>query len=210
MSAALEASLEELERRLRAKGLFGRGSDSVSLRVPGARSALCFSEGTEPRMVDFDDPADGVAALHTFAYSARPDVGGIVLGVTPWSSALEALGVPVPSLFDEQARHIGRPAEPVADGDGVGLEKALGTGTNAFVIGGKRLGLGATPNRVVLNADLFEKCAKAFVLAASTGEPVRALPDWASELWYERLRKDQLRAAAAYASGRVPDGMDGY
>ena len=62
----------------------------------------------------------------------------------------------------------------------------------------------------MLNADLFEKCGKAFVLATSTGRPVRALPRWASALWVGHLRRDQARAVAAHAVGRVPEGMDAY
>ena len=72
------------------------------------------------------------------------------------------------------------------------------------------MALGSTPNRVVLNADLFEKCAKAFVIAASSGESPHALPRWASDVWVNRLAKDRARAALAYQSGVVPEGMDGY
>ena len=210
MGDLLRQSLDDIERRLRTKRLFDTESASISLRVPGQSAALFAHACDEPRIVSFSDDMTGDAALHTCVFQARPDVGGIVVGSTMWMSALSAMGVALPSLFDEQARHIGRPALPVAPGDLQALADSLAGGANAVLVGTRRVGLGSTPNRVVLNADLFEKCAKAFVLAASTGQPVRPLPAWASALWYEHLRKDQRRAASAYRSGRVPEGMDAY
>jgi ribulose-5-phosphate 4-epimerase/fuculose-1-phosphate aldolase len=210
MSDLLRQALDDIERRLRTKRLFDGESASISLRVPGQSAALFAHAGDEPRTVSFSDGVTGDAALHACVYQARPDVGGIFVGTTMWMTALAALGVALPSLFDEQARHIGRPAAPVAPGDLGALAESLANGANAVLVGTRRVGLGSTPNRVVLNGDLFEKCAKAFVLAASTGQPVRPLPAWASALWYEHLRKDQRRAASAYRSGRVPEGMDAY
>lgn len=210
MSDSLRRSFDEVEQRLRAKGLFGGEPDSLSLRVPGQAAAFFARAGKDPEVIRFANDFNEEVALHTRVYQARPDVGGIVVGSTTWMPALAALGVALPSLFDEQARHIGTPAPPVLAGDVEGLVESLAAGANAALIGARRVGLGSTPNRVVLNADLFEKCAKAFVVASSTGQPVRPLPAWASDLWYEHLRKDRLRAASAYRSGRVPEGMDAY
>ena len=202
--------LVDIERRLEAKGLFDRSSSSLSLRVPGENAALFTLGGDAPRTLELDAETDEHAAIHACVYRARQDVGGVVVGTSRWTTALASLGIAVPSLFDEQARHIGPGAPPIAERDLSSLERALSTGTNALVIGNLRIGLGSTPNRVVLNADLFEKCTKAFVVASATGGSVHGLPPWACELWYERLRKDQLRAAAAYGAGRVPSGMDAY
>ena len=135
MSHSLLRSLEDVEQRLSAKGLFGHESDSVSLRVPGQAAALFALAGQEPRVVGLDDESFETSALHTRVYRARPDVGGIVVGETMWMSALAALGVALPSLFDEQARHIGRPSCPSADGDLDGLLERLADGGNAAPLG---------------------------------------------------------------------------
>lgn len=210
MSALSTSSLEQVGHRLREKSLFGAPADSTSLRGPD-EDGVSFRRAGENASDLFEEAeATKDAALHVAVYRARPDVGAILVGTTPWMKALSAMGVRLPSLFDEQARHIGPVPAPLAEGEYERLVAELGSGANAALVGSTRVCLGSTPSRVVLNADLFEKCAKAFVLAASTGLPVRPLPAWASELWYARLRNAQTRAATAYRAGRLPEGMDSY
>lgn len=208
MTDALTTSLDDVADRLARKHLFGGEADSVSLRVPGQNEALIRTGDGAVRRLFFGGERNADEALHARVYQARPDVGGIFLGATAWTSALAALGIGLPSLFDEQARHIGPSGPPIDDPTDLG--GALRSGGNAHFVAGRRLVLGSTANRVVLNADLVEKCTKAFMLAVSSGGTVSPLPSWVSALWYARLRKDQERAANAYLSGSVPDGMDAY
>jgi hypothetical protein len=67
-----------------------------------------------------------------------------------------------------------------------------------------------TAKRLALNAELFEKCAKAYVLARAAGGPVHAPAWWARAIAGRRLIKDERRAAARFAQGLPPEDNDHY
>ena len=210
MKAQIETMLLKDVARFRAKGLYGNPEDSFSIRVPG-RSEFFMVQGADTRLRrSIMDASDGVAALHAHLYRARPDAGALLLGRSPWCTALAALNATIPLLFDEQARHIGKVEASVAAGDLPGLEEAVAGGANVAIVGGQRLCLGVTPERIVLNAELFEKCAKAFVIAHSSGAPVKCLPEKSCRFYIQRMLDDQARAAASLAAGRIPEGMNAY
>lgn len=211
MTDLIEERLKETEQRLRERALFGAENDSLSLRVSGANAFILTDAATKARRTIAAAAADSkIERLHAAIYRTRPDAGAVVAGTTDWTVPLLATGSTLPTLFDEQARHLGEPCPPVGAGDWSGLESAIRPGGNALTFGNQRIVLGTTPNRVVLNADLFAKCAKAFVIAASTAETVRPLPRWARQIWVRRLRADQAKAARAHREGRIPEGMDAY
>ena len=210
MNDTIKELLLQDQARFFAKGLFGHPDDSFSIRVPGrSEFVMVQGAGSRPRHIIMDAP-DGVAALHAKLYRARPDAGAVLLGRSPWCTALAALDATMPVLFDEQARHIGKVEASVAAGNLPGLEKAVAGGANVAIIGGQRLCLGVTPERIVLNAELFEKCAKAFVIAHSSGAPVNSLPGKSCRFYIQRMWDDQVRAAETLASGRIPEGMNAY
>jgi hypothetical protein len=62
----------------------------------------------------------------------------------------------------------------------------------------------------MLNAELFEKCAKAYVLARATGLPMHTLPWWVCRIANGRLKKDQRRATERFALGLLPEEVKGY
>jgi hypothetical protein len=207
----VQSLLEHSGAKLRTREVYGAPGDSLSLRAPGTDAFLLATPEVDAALeVSFESPDDAVADLHASIYRSRPDAGAIVVGTTPWSAALAATGKALPALFDEQARHLGATRAPVAAGSQRRVVDALRGGSNAAVYGEQRLCLGSTPGRVVLNADLFEKCAKAFVVGHASGLQVRTLPIWMQHFWVRRLRRDQKRAARAYAKGRIPEGMDAY
>jgi hypothetical protein len=90
------------------------------------------------------------------------------------------------------------------------LAPSLRAGGNALPIGGVPVCLGTTGSRLALNAELFEKCAKACVLAAAPGGPVKPLPWWVRHIANGRLLKDEARAAACFTQGRLPEESRGY
>jgi hypothetical protein len=196
--------------RFLIKGLCGNPDDSFSIRVPG-RLEFFMVQGADtwPRHL-FMEACDGVAALHAQLYRARPDAGAALLSRSPWCTALADLDATIPLLFDEQARHIGKVEASVAAGDLPGLKKAVAGGANVAIVGEQRLCLGVTPERIVLNAELFEKCAKAFVIAHSSGAPVESLPRKSCRFYIQRMLDDQARAAETLASARIPEGMNAY
>lgn len=202
--------LADMERFL-GKGLFGQSGDSFSMRIPGQQDLLLVKAGDEkPERAAIRSPGDGIAGLHARLYGIRPDAGALLLSSTPWSAALADLDATIPVLFDEQARHLGKVEASVSREDISGLERAISRGGNAAIFGDKRLCLGLTPERIVLNAELFEKCAEAFVIAYSTGRKIHRIPWWVRAIASRRMKKDQVRAAESLAAGRIPEGMNAY
>jgi hypothetical protein len=122
------------------------------------------------------------------------------------AGALHAFGRDMPGVFDEQIRHLGRSValldEPVAAPAG---RKRLASRANAFVLPGQVPCLGMVLERAIFNAELLEKCAKAYVLASCAGLPVARIPWRVRWIANGRLMKDQRRAAARYASGQTPE-----
>jgi len=197
--------------RFEAKGLFGEAGDSLSIRVPGRDEYLLIdTQNNDVRTRSFDLTDDSDADLHAAIYRSRADAGAVLIGKTRWSSALAGLGVAIPTLFDEQARHIGKAAKPVKAGHIADLLETVQHSTNIAVYGDQRICIGTTPDRVVFNAELFEKCAKAFVIASCSGQRIRKIPGLVCFIAGGRLRKDQRRSAESYAEGRVPQGMNAY
>lgn len=197
--------------RLRAKALFGEPRDSLSVRIPGREEFLLITpDRSDPTAFSFATTGVEAADLHATIYRSRNDAGGVLIGQTPWSEALASIGAPIPTLFDEQARHIGPAGEPIAAGRPSRLRRAFEDGRNVVIYGELRICIGATPSRVVFNAELFEKSAKAFVIAHASGNRIRKLPGWVRYIARARLQRDQKRAALDYAAGRIPEGMDAY
>ncbi|MBT8470448.1 MAG: hypothetical protein KJN97_17010 [Deltaproteobacteria bacterium] len=209
-----DETIEELtsaQARLRAETLFGGPGDSLSLRIPGREEFLFVTpERSDPMTFRFHTTGPEAAELHAKIYRSRGDAGGVLIGQTPWSVALASIGARIPTLFDEQARHIGSAGKPIAMGRRERLLRALEGGSNVAIYGERRICIGSTPSRVVFNAELFEKCAYAFVIAHAGGDRVRKLPGWVRYIAGARLRRDQRRAASSYAAGRIPEGMDAY
>lgn len=199
------------EARLRSKDLFGDPGDSLSVRIPGHEQFLLMvPDSDEPRRIAFDAKGNEAAALHAAIYRARRDAGAVLVGRTKWSAALAKIGATVPTLFDEQARHIGATEKPVHIGRHERAVAALESGANVAIYGDQRICLGTTPSRVVFNADLFKKCAEAFIVAHASGHRIQHVPGWVRYIAGSRLRKDQKRAAESYDIGKIPEGMDAY
>lgn len=87
---------------------------------------------------------------------------------------------------------------------------ALGVGGNTLLVGGEPVCLGMTASRLALNAELFEKCAKAFVLAAATGGRIKPLPWLVRLIANNRLMKDERRAKLRIMEGELPEESRGY
>jgi hypothetical protein len=88
--------------------------------------------------------------------------------------------------------------------------RSLRAGGNVLLLQRQPLCLGTTATRLALNAELFEKCAKAHVLAVASGGRVRALPWWVRWIANGRMRKDASRAEARFAQGLPPEESKGY
>ena len=210
----LSPLLDDAWQRLHDRHLLG-ADGSLSMRLPGEAVMLLraahVAGGSLVRVAL--DKAQGEAAVHAAIYLTRADVGAIGVGGGAFGRTLAAFGGGLPQVFDEQARHLGHTAEPLlAIGPDLPMDarRCLATGGNLWVCGQRLAILGTTEHRLVLNAELAEKCAKAYVLAAGTGDRVHTLPWWVRRIANGRLRKDQARAAARFASGQAPEESNGY
>jgi len=86
----------------------------------------------------------------------------------------------------------------------------LRQGGNVLLVQGRPLCIGMTATRLALNAELFEKCAKAYVLAVAGGGRVHALPWIVRLVANRRLHKDEQRATQRFAQGLLPEETKGY
>jgi hypothetical protein len=199
--------------RLATKGLLHAG-DSLSMRLAGAGQILLLTAtdtGPQIAAVPLAEVGDAAPlAQHLGVYRARPDVGCVLLNRQPWASALHSFGRDMPGVFDEQVRHLGRSVgvlDCIATPQG---HARLSSGANAFVLPGQVLCLGMVPERTVFNAELLEKCAKAYVLATCAGLPVGRIPWLVRFIANGRLMKDERRAAERYAMGQAPELSTAY
>lgn len=212
---AIETMLREqwlqIRDRLQAKQLLAAPAGSLSLRIPGAESMWFGSVAdAEPRQMRLHGVAAslGGAGLHAAIYVERDDVGAVATGSGTYASCLADFGAAMPGVFDEQVRHLGcmGPAVDVAGR----LSRSLANGCNALLVGGQPVCLGMTGARVALNTELFEKCAKAYVLAVATGGRVKALPWIVRTVANRRLMKDERRAKTRFRHGQLPEESKGY
>jgi ribulose-5-phosphate 4-epimerase/fuculose-1-phosphate aldolase len=200
------ASWSSIKARLEARGLWGDGA-SLSLRVAGDETMWFGGDGdVAPRLVRLAEAAD--APVHTAVYAARADVGAVAVGGGKFGRTLSAFDGRMPVLFDEQARHLGVMSEACAAP--ADLAAALRRGGNVALVGGLPVCLGMTAKRLALNVELFEKCAKAYVLARAAGGPTHAPAWWARAIAGQRLIKDERRAAERFAQGQPPEDNDRY
>jgi ribulose-5-phosphate 4-epimerase/fuculose-1-phosphate aldolase len=211
--------LRDAARRLSAKSLL-RDGDSLSMRLAGTGQVLLLTATRNEPHIDAVPLAEGASgndapgaspSQHLVVYRSRPDVGCVVLNRQQWAASLHAFGEDMPGVFDEQVRHLGRSVgvldESIATPDGL---RRLRSGANAFVLPGQVLCLGMVLERAIFNAELLEKCAKAYVLASCTGLPVGRIPWLVRWIANGRLMKDERRAATKYATGQTPELSTAY
>jgi len=197
-----------LELRQRLSSLVESGS-SVSLRIPG-KECMWWGrlDDAAPTCIDWPEHVMGDSQTHHAIYRARADVGAVLLGGGDFARSLGDFGGVMPILFDEQARHIGHMGVPAASVQDIAA--ALQRGGNAVLIKGVPVTLGTTGTRMALNAQLFEKCAKAFTLAKASGARMTLLPWWVVLVANSRLMKDEKRATQCFARGEIPPENRGY
>jgi ribulose-5-phosphate 4-epimerase/fuculose-1-phosphate aldolase len=212
LKSNLAATLLSTRERCARQGLLGLEHAGVSARLPG-ESRFLFVDATAaiPRRQSWLEPlATLPLTLHATVYRLRPDVGAVLTGGGVFAAALHDFGGAMPVGFDEQARHLGRMPGAVSAVTAPELRARLADGTNTVLVGHLPVCFATTCQRLVLNAELLEKCAKAYVLAAATGQPVSRLPWWVGRIAMRRLRKDQRRAAGRFALGLLPEETRGY
>lgn len=140
------------------------------------------------------------SAMHGAVYQVRGDVNAIVHTHQVYTSALTLIKSPIPALFDEQARFLGRGVEiiPYAP-SGTGMlkntvAKHVKNHNNAFMMQNHgALVFGHDIERAVHNVEILEKCAMAYLLAICTEKKISKIPLAVREIAFAKLRKDQKK-----------------
>lgn len=205
----------ETAHELVRKGFLMATGGNLSLRVMGQNAfAITPSNYDYMKMtpedvciLDFDlNMLEGhlkpsvESAMHGAVYQVRGDVNAIVHTHQVYTSALTLIKSPIPALFDEQARFLGRSVEiiPYAP-SGTGMlkntvAKHVKNHNNAFMMQNHgALVFGHDMERAVHNVEILEKCAMAYLLAICTEKKISKIPLAVREIAFAKLRKDQKK-----------------
>ena len=214
-TTAIKQQIVDTCHKLVAKGYLMATGGNVSLRIPGQNAfAVTPSNYDYLKMtaedvcvLDFDlEPLEGrlkpsvEASMHGAIYQARGDVNAIIHTHQIYASALTLIKAPIPALFDEQARFLGRSVEiiPYAP-SGTGMLKNtvarhVKNHNNAFMMQNHgALVFGHDMERAMHNVEILEKCALAYLLAICSERKVSKIPLAVREVAFAKLRKDQKK-----------------
>lgn len=140
------------------------------------------------------------SAMHAAVYENRPDVNVVIHTHQIYASAFAILNQPIPALFDEQVRFLGRSVEVAAyapSGTGFlkkNLVSKLRNHCNAYLLQNHgAMCLGADAERAVFNVELLEKCSLDYLLALCTDKMPTRIPLPIRELIFTKLRSDQKK-----------------
>ncbi len=204
----------ETAQELVRKGYLMATGGNLSLRIAGNSFAITPSNYDYFKMtpddvciLDFDlNPLEGrlkpsvESAMHGAVYQVRPDVNAIVHTHQVFTSTLTLIKAPIPALFDEQARFLGRRVDiiPYAP-SGTGMlkntvAKHVKNHNNAFMMQNHgALVFGHDMERAVHNVEILEKCAQAYLLAICTERKISKIPLAVREIAFAKLRGDQKK-----------------
>ena len=197
------------------KGFLSATGGNLSVRIAGQKAfAITPSNYDYMKMVpedicvlDFDlHPLAGErkpsveSGMHGAIYQARGDVNAIIHTHQVYPSTLAILNLPIPALFDEQVRFLGRSVDviPYAP-SGTGMLKNtvarhVSNHNNAYIMANHgALLFGHDLERAMHNVEVLEKCALAYLLAVLSEKKVSKIPLPIRELAFAKLRKDQKR-----------------
>lgn len=148
------------------------------------------------------------AGMHGAIYKVRADVNAVIHTHQVYTSALALIGKPIPALFDEQVRFLGRSVGiiPYAPSGTSFLKNRIARHIknnhvssmhNAYMMQNHgALVFGHTMQRAVHNVAILEKCALAYLLAILSDEKISKIPLAVREIAFAKLRKDQKKVMA--------------
>ncbi len=208
----------ETAQKLVAKGFLMATGGNLSVRISGQPAfAITPSNYDYLKMTPEDvcvltldlEPLEGKrkpsveTGMHAAIFKVREDVNAILHTHQVYTSALSLIKAPIPALFDEQARFLGRRVEiiPYApSGTGIlarTVARHVRGHNNAYMMQNHgALVFGHDIERAVHNVEVLEKCALAYLLALVTERKTSRLPLAVRELAFAKLRKDQKKIAA--------------
>ncbi len=208
----------ETAQRLTRKGYLIATGGNLSVRITGQEAfAITPSNYDYMKMVpqdvcvlDFklnallgERKPSVESAMHAAIYEVRADVNAVVHTHQVYASALALINTPIPALFDEQTRFLGRTVKiiPYAP-SGTGMLKNtiarhIRDHNNAYIMQNHGvLCFGDDAERAAHNTEILEKCALAYLLALCTERKVTKIPLAVREIAFSKLRGDQRKVEA--------------
>lgn len=202
-------------QQLTAKGYLSATGGNLSVRIPGqAAFAITPSNYDYMKMTPDDICILGFdlsvlagqrkpsveSAMHAAVYQARADVNAVIHTHQVYPSTLAIIKMPIPALFDEQVRFLGRSVDiiPYAP-SGTGMlkntiVKHIGNHHNAYMMANHgALVFADSIERAMHNVEVLEKCALAYLLAVCTEKKVTKIPLFVREIAFAKLRKAQKK-----------------
>jgi L-ribulose-5-phosphate 4-epimerase len=142
------------------------------------------------------------SGMHAAVYQARSDVHCIIHTHQPYASALALIKMPIPALFDEQVRFLGRSVDIISYApSGTALLKnavksKVKNNNNAYILQNHGvLVFGGTMEQTIHNMALLEKCALTYLLAILTEKKISKIPLPIREIAFAKLRSDEKKFA---------------
>jgi L-ribulose-5-phosphate 4-epimerase len=205
----------EICRKLVEKGLLTGTGGNVSVRIAGEQAFAITPSNYDYMIMKPEDVCvlkwdlsaiqaamkpSVESAMHAAIYENRPDVHVVIHTHQVYASAFSLINTPIPALYDEQARFLGRSVEIVQyapSGTGFlknNIVRKLGNHANAYILQNHgALLLGPDADRTIFNVELLEKCAATYLLALCTEKKVSRVPLPFREVAFSMLRKDQKK-----------------
>ena len=214
----VKEQIVETAQKLTHKGYLMATGGNLSIRVQG-RTAFAITPSNYDYLkmipediciLDFElNVLEGKlkpsveSAMHGAIYQVRPDVNAIVHTHQVYASTLALIDAPIPALFDEQTRFLGRSVDiiPYAP-SGTGMLKNtiarhIRDHNNAYIMQNHgALCFGTDVERAAHNVEILEKCSLAYLLALCTEKKVARLPLAVREIAFAKLRGDQKKVEA--------------
>jgi L-ribulose-5-phosphate 4-epimerase len=208
----------ETARQLTKKGYLMATGGNLSVRISG-QSGLAITPSNYDYMkmlsedicvLDFElNVLEGQlkpsveSGMHAAIYQARPDVNAVVHTHQVYASALTLIRMPIPALFDEQTRFLGRSVNiiPYAP-SGTGMlantiSRHVRDHNNAYMMQNHgALVFGHDMERAVHNVEILEKCSLAYLIALCTDRKITKIPLAVREIAFAKLRKAQQKIAS--------------
>jgi ribulose-5-phosphate 4-epimerase/fuculose-1-phosphate aldolase len=216
MQAQWKQQIVETAQRLTHAGYLMATGGNLSVRLPDQKAFaitpsnydylkmtpddICILDG-DLRRLEGDLKPSVESAMHAAIYQRRPDVNAVVHTHQIYASALTLLKTPIPALFDEQVRFLGRQVDVIPyapSGTGLlknAIAKHIGNHHNAYLMQNHgALCFGTDLERAAHNVELLEKCALAYLLALCSERKVSKIPLAVREIAFAKLRQDQKKA----------------
>ncbi len=197
------------------KGYLMATGGNLSMRIPG-ESALAITPSNFDYMkmttndicvLDFklnnlqgELKPSVESSFHVGIYQTRSDVNAIIHTHQVYTSALSLMKTPIPALFDEQVRYLGRSVEiiPYSPSGTDFLKKKIikniKNHNNAFIMQNHgALCFGESMLRAIYNVEILEKCSLAYLLTLCAEREASRIPAPIREIAFGKLRKDQKK-----------------